>query len=462
MFDKLLIADRGETAVRILRACRTLGVKTVAVFSEADRDLDYLRLADESMCIGPAPLADSYLNVPSILSVAELTHAEAIHPGSSPLAESPHFAEIVAASGFQLVGPGPEMLGLIADRARVRIAIRGVGLLCASDNEAPLSGSPDEIAALAKNLGFPIIVKGGVINGGAGNEALGARVVHSPAALLLVINQMKAELRATFSRSPLYIERYFEGCRHVGVQVLADGNGNAIHLGTRDCSIRHARRELLAEAPAPGISATELEEVCRQCVDACLALNYRGVATFEMLYKKGGFYFLAITPRLDSAHSVTEAITGIDIVQEQIRIAAGQLLRQTQAEVKIRGHAIECHINAEHPFRFIPSTGRIAFWLMPGGPGIRVDSHCKADYSVPKQYPVLLGNLVVQGKTRTQAIARMRRALAETVIEGVRTNIRLHQGIVDDDEFCRGGVHIGYLDEELAKRYRPGTSPRSR
>lgn len=457
MFDKLLIADRGETAVRILRTCRTMGIRTVAVFSEADRDLDYLRLADESMCIGPAPLADSYLNVPSILSVAELTDAEAIHPGSSPLAESAHFAEIVATSGFQLVGPGPEVLGLIADRARTRSAMRDVGLLCVPDNEAPLPGSPDEIVALAKNLGFPVIVKGGM-----GHEALASRVVHSPAALLLALNQMKAELRATFSHSPLYFEHYFANCRHIGVQILADGEGNAIHLGTRDCSIRHEHRELLVEAPASNIAATKLEEICCQCVDACLALKYRGVATFEMLYQEGCFYFLSITPKLDSAHSVTEVITGVDIVQEQIRIATRQGLQRTQAQVKMRGHAIECHINAEHPFRFIPSTGQIGFWLMPGGPGIRVDSHCNANDFVPKQYPVLLGNLVAQGETRTQTIAHMRRALAETVIEGVRTNIRLHQGIVDDDGFCGGGVHIGYLDEELAKRYRPGTSPRGR
>lgn len=457
MFDKVLIADRGEAALRILRACQTIGVRSVAVYSEADRELNYLRLADQSMCIGPAAMAHSYLNVPAILSAAKLTGADAIHPGSGPLAASAHFAEIVAKSGFELIGPDAATLNAIADRTRLRAAVRSVGMNCVPDGDGLLPDSPQEISALGRSLGYPIIIKAG-----AGGDAIAARVVHSPAALLPAIGQMRAELRVNFSRSPLYIERYLEACRHIGIQILADGLGNVIHLGSRDCSIRHERRELLAEAPAPSIAAAKLEEVCQQCVAACRALDYRGIASFEMLYVRGRFYFLGITTSLDSAHSVTEVITGIDIAQEQLRIAAGLPLQRKQAEVELSGHAIESHINAEHPFRFVPSLGRIGFWLMPGGPGIRVDAHCRENYVLPRQYPVLLANLVAQGPTRAHAIARMRRALAETAIEGVRTNLRLHQGIVDDDGFCRGGVHIGYIDEELAKRYRPGTSPRSR
>ena len=457
MFTKLLIADRGEPALRIMRTCRALGIETVAVFSEADRGLDYLRQADESICIGPAELADSYLNVPAIISAAELTEAEAIHPGCGALATSPQFAKMVTASGFQMIGPDAEMLGLIADKSRTRSMLRNAGLLCVPDQECALPATPEGLAALVKNLGFPIIVKGGT-----GNEALAARVAHSPAALHLAISQMQAELRACFSRSPLCAERYFEFSRHIAIQVLADGHGHAIHLGSRDCSIRHERRELLAEAPAPLIPAARLEEACQQCVAACLALNYRGLASFEMLYQKGRFHFLAITPRLDSAHAATEMISGVDIVEEQLRIAAGEPLRHRQQDIKLQGHALECHINAEHPFRFVPATGRIGFWLMPGGPGIRIDAHCQVNYALTKGYPVLLGNLLALGATRDSAIARMRRALSETVIEGVRSNLRLHQGILDDDGFRRGGVPIGYLDEELAKRYRPGSSPRSR
>lgn len=455
MFGKLLIADRGTAALCVLRACRELGVRTVAVHSDADHDLAYLRLADESVCIGPTAPEESYLNVAALISAAELTDAEAIHPGWSPLADDADFADAVEASGFRFVGSTPSALRLAGDRAAIRSALRGLGMPAVPYHEGPPPSSTADLAALARSVGFPVIVKDR-----AANRGRAPQVVHTPATLILALNQLQAQKRPAAGPCAPHIERYFEHARHVQVQVLADGRGRAVHLGTRDCSIRHDRRGLLAEAPASQVPPAMLADACRRCVDAAIALGLCGAATFDLLLHAGRFHFLAVAPRLDPAYCATAATTGVDLVAEQIRIAAGEPAPTMRGDVVPRGHAVTCHLHAEHPFRFVPSAGRIAAWLMPGGPGIRIDSHCGAGSVIRPGYPNLLGNVTAAGGDRAQAIARMRAALGEAGVEGVRTNLRLHQGIMDDEGFRRGSVHVGYLDEQVARRYRPGRSPR--
>ncbi|CAG0983877.1 acetyl-CoA carboxylase, biotin carboxylase subunit [Burkholderiales bacterium] len=452
MFAKLLIADRGAAALCVLRACRELGIRTVAVHSEADRELAYLRLADESVCIGPELPADSYLNVAAVISAAELTDADAIHPGNGPLADDPDFAEAVEASGFRFVGPEPALLRLAADRMRIRSAMRDIGMPSVPYHDGPPPSTVEGVAALARRVGFPVIVKDRAARGGRAPQ-----IVHSPATLILAINHLHAQRQSTVGPSSLHIEHYLARSRHIQVQVLADGRGRAIHLGTRDCSIRHERRALLAEAPAPGIPPGGLADICQRCAAAAVALGLRGAATFDLLYEGGGFLFLALVPSVDPAHAATEAVTGVDLVREQILVAADQ---STARAIELQGHAIACHLHAEHPFRFVPSVGRIAGWHMPGGPWIRLDSSCNAGSVIRPQGSTLLGNLTARGADRAQAIARMRGALGEAAVEGIRTNLRLHQGIMDDDGFRRGSVHIGYLDEQIARRYRPGRPAR--
>ncbi len=457
MFAKLLIADRGTAALCVLRACRELGIRTVAAYSEADRDQRYLSLADESVCIGPAPPEESYLNVAAVISAAELTDSEAIHPGSGPLSDDPDFAEAVEASGFRFVGSSPATLRLAADRPGIRAAVRAFGMSPVPCHEGAPPSTIDDVAALTRRVGFPVIVKDRTTRGGRA-----PLIVRSPTTLILAINQLHARRRPAIGSSAVHIERYLEHSRHIQVQVLADGRGHANHLGTRDCSIRHERRPLLAEAPAPDLPSAELVDLGRRCVTAAIALGLQGAATFDFLYEQGRFHFLAVVPNTDPAHAATEAVTGVDVVREQILIAAGELPVDGIADVVPQGHAVACHVHAEHPFRFVPSSGRISSWHMPGGPSIRVDSAFGAGSIVRPLGPTLLGSLIARGEDRAQAIARMRGALGEASVEGIRTNLRLHQGIVDDDGFRRGSVDIGYLDEQIARRYRPRRQARER
>jgi acetyl-CoA carboxylase, biotin carboxylase subunit len=455
VIGKVLVADRGESALRIVRCCRTLGIEAVVAHSTADREHDYVRLADEAVCIGPAPIDQSYRHVAAIISAAELTGADAIHPGTGPLAASADFAEAVETSRFRFIGAGPALLRLAADPERARAAMREVGVPGVPFH-AGVPSTPGEIAALGRHVGFPLILKSGA--GAAGH----VRVVHSPAVLLLALNQMESERGRGGAREPIRIERYLEDARQIEVQVLGDVSGRCIAAGSRDCSVRHERREMLAEAPAAGIPAGDLDDVTGRCAEACRRLGLRGLATVRLLHDAGRFHFLSLSPRLDPANSVTEEACAADLVAAQIFAAAGEELPMRAADFAPRGHAILCHVFAEHPFRFTPATGRIVGWTMPGGPGIRVDSHCREGTQVNPHYPGLLANLVARGDSRDEAIARMQRALAETTVDGVRTNLDLYRGIMDDDGYRRGAVHIGYLDQEIAKRYRPKRRPRGR
>jgi len=450
VFEKILIANRGEIALRIQRACRELGVKTVAVHSEADADAKYVRLADESVCIGPPPSTHSYLNIPAIISAAEVTDAEAIHPGYGFLSENADFAERVEKSGFVFVGPRPETIRLMGDKISAKRAMVKAGVPVVPGSDGPLPEVPDEIVKVARGVGYPVIVKAA---GGGGGR--GMRVVHTEAALLNAVSMTRTEAQAAFGNPTVYIERFFENPRHVEIQVLADEHRNAVYLGDRDCSMQRRHQKIIEEAPAPLINPRLKARMGERCAEACRKIGYRGAGTFEFLFEKGEFHFIEMNTRVQVEHPVTEMITGIDIVQAQIRVASGQKLPFKQRDIQFRGHAIECRINAEHPYKFSPSPGRITQFHVPGGPGIRVDSHVYANYFVPPNYDSLIGKVVAWADTREQAIAKMRIALSEMIIEGIDTNLPLHQELMLDSAFLRGGTNIHYLEEKLSKQSRP-------
>jgi acetyl-CoA carboxylase biotin carboxylase subunit len=446
MFEKILIANRGEIALRIQRACREMGIRTVVVHSEADTEAKYVKLADESVCIGPPPAASSYLNVPAIISAAEVTDAEAIHPGYGFLSENADFAEKVERSGFVFIGPRPENIRLMGDKVSAKQAMAKAGVPTVPGSEGSLPDDGKEIVRIARKVGYPVIIKAA---GGGGGR--GMRVVHTEAALLNAVNMTRSEAQAAFANPVVYLEKYLERPRHIEIQILADAFKNAVHLGERDCSLQRRHQKVMEEAPAPELPAKLRDKIGERCVDACRKIGYRGVGTFEFLYEDGEFFFIEMNTRVQVEHPVTELITGIDIVQEQIRVASGEKLRFRQKDIVLRGHAIECRINAEDPYRFTPSPGKITSYHPPGGPGIRVDSHVYQGYTVPPYYDSMVGKVIAYGATREQAIARMRIALSEMVVEGILTNIPLHRELLDDTRFVRGGVSIHYLEQKLAQ-----------
>ena len=444
MLSKVVIANRGEIALRILRACRELGVKTVAVHSEADRDLKHVRLADESVCIGPAASNLSYLNVPAIISAAEVTDAVAIHPGYGFLSENADFAERVEDSGFIFIGPSPSSIRTMGDKVAAIEAMKIAGVPCVPGSDGPLGDDGDTNLALAKKIGYPIIIKAA---GGGGGR--GMRVVHSDATLNSSIALTKQEAGTFFGNNMVYMEKYLETPRHVEIQVLSDGQGNAIHLGERDCSMQRRNQKVVEEAPAPGITPKQRKKIGQRCVDACIKMNYRGAGTFEFLYQDEEFYFIEMNTRVQVEHPVTEQITGVDIIKEQLYIASGEKLRYKQSDIEISGHAIECRLNAEHHKTFIPSPGKIERYHPPGGPGIRVDTHIYGGYAVPPHYDSMIGKLISYGCNREVALARMRGALDEISITGINTNIELHKEIMNDPNFQAGGTNIHYLEKKL-------------
>ncbi|MEF8724057.1 acetyl-CoA carboxylase biotin carboxylase subunit [Candidatus Accumulibacter phosphatis] len=447
MFGKVLIANRGEIALRIQRACRELGIKTVVVHSEADRDAKYVRLADESVCIGPPPSALSYLNIPSIISAAEVTDSEAIHPGYGFLSENADFAERVESSGFVFIGPRPETIRLMGDKVSAKEAMRAAEVPCVPGSLGVLPEDPREILRLAKEVGYPVIVKAA---GGGGGR--GMRVVHTEAALANAVTMTRTEAQNFFGNPNVYLEKYLENPRHIEIQVLADSFRNAVFLGERDCSMQRRHQKIIEEAPAPGIAARHITRIGERCAEACRRINYRGAGTFEFLFENGEFYFIEMNTRIQVEHPVTELISGIDLVAEQIRIADGERLRFKQRDLAFRGHAIECRINAEDPFTFVPSPGKISVYHPPGGPGIRVDSHIYQGYTVPSHYDSMVAKVISYGDTRDQAIRRMRTALSEMSIEGIKTNIALHQELMHDARFMEGGTSIHYLEQRLAAK----------
>jgi len=444
MFDKIVIANRGEIALRILRACRELGIKTVAVHSSADRDLKHVRLADESVCIGPASSTESYLNIPALISAAEVTDAMAIHPGYGFLSENADFAERVEESGFAFIGPRSDTIRLMGDKVSAIESMKKAGVPTVPGSDGPLGDDADTNIRIARQIGYPVIIKAA---GGGGGR--GMRVVHSEANLLNAISLTKNEAGTAFGNDMVYMEKFLENPRHVEIQVLADTHGNAIHLGERDCSMQRRHQKVIEEAPAPGISEELRQKIGQRCADACVEIGYRGAGTFEFLYEDGEFYFIEMNTRVQVEHPVTEMITGVDIVREQILIAAGEKLSYSQDDIKINGHAIECRINAEDAETFMPSPGRIERVHMAGGPGVRVDSHIYNGYMVPPHYDSMIGKLITHGPTRDIALARMRTALDETIIEGIKTNIELHKKLVDDCAFQAGGTNIHYLEKKL-------------
>ncbi len=439
-----MIANRGEIALRILRACRTLGIKTVALHSDVDRDAKYVRLSDESVCIGPAPAAASYLNIPAVISAAEVTGAVAIHPGYGFLSENADFAERVERSGFIFIGPRPETLRLMGDKIAAIQAMKKAGIPCVPGSDGPLGHDPKENLGLARDIGYPVIIKAA---GGGGGK--GMRVVHNEATLLNSIALTRTEAGAAFGNDTVYLEKYLDNPRHIEFQVLADTHGSAVHLGERDCSIQRRHQKVIEESPAPRLPERMRHKLGERCADACRRVGYRGAGTFEFLFQDGEFYFIEVNARVQVEHPVTELVTGIDIVQQQIRIAAGERLAFKQKEIGWHGHAIECRINAEDPQTFIPSPGAIKQYHPPGGPGIRVDTHIYSNYVVPPYYDSLIAKLVAHAETRELAFARMRTALAEMVIEGIKTNIRLHESLLSDTAFQAGGVNIHYLERKL-------------
>src|SRR5438034_6353559 len=451
MFEKILIANRGEIALRMQRACREMGIKTVVVHSEADRDAKYVALADESVCIGPPSSALSYLNIPAIISAAEVTDAQAIHPGYGFLSENADFAEKVEKSGFVFIGPRPETIRLIGDKVSAKVAMTKAGVQCVPGSEGALPDDTTEVIRLAREVKSPVIIKAA---GGGGGR--GMRVVHTEAALLPAVSLTKAEAGAAFGNPTVYLEKFLANPRHIEIQVLADEHKNAVYLFERDCSMQRRHQKIIEEAPAPGIPLRLLTRIGERAAEACRKIAYRGAGTFEFLYQDDEFYFIEMNTRIQVEHPVTELVTGIDIVQEQIRIAAGQKLRLRQRDIVKRGHAIECRINAEDPWTFVPSPGRITSWHVPGGPGIRVASHVYQNYLVPPNYDSLIGKVMAYGDSREQALARMRVALSEMAVAGIKTNIPLHQELMLDDKFIAGGTSIHYLEERLAKR--PPTS----
>ena len=451
MLDKVVIANRGEIALRVLRACHTLGIKTVAVHSTVDRNLKHVGMADESVCIGPAPAAESYLNVPAIIAAAEVTDAQAIHPGYGFLSENADFAERCEKSGFIFIGPTASVIRLMGDKVEAIKAMKAAGVPCVPGSGGPLGDDPAENSRIARDIGYPIIIKAA---GGGGGR--GMRVVHTEAHLHNAIGMTKSEAKAAFSNDMVYMEKFLENPRHVEIQVLADGQGNAIHLGERDCSMQRRHQKVVEEAPAPGITAEQRANIGKVCVDACLRIGYRGAGTFEFLFENGRFYFIEMNTRIQVEHPVTELITGIDLVREQLLIAGGEKLSIRQEDVTFTGHAVECRINAEDPDTFMPSPGTVKRFLGAGGPGVRLDTHIYDGYRIPPNYDSMIGKLIVHGRDRATAIARMRLALAEMVIDGVKTNIPLQQRIMSDVGFQAGGQNIHYLEKRIAEQKEKG------
>ena len=444
MLEKVLIANRGEIALRILRACKELGIKTVAVHSKADLDLMHVRLADETVCIGPNSAGESYLNIPSIISAAEVTDTVAIHPGYGFLAENADFAEQVERSGFTFIGPSPEVIRLMGDKVSAIKAMKKAGVPTVPGSDGPLTNDNKRNLEHAHRIGYPVIIKAA---GGGGGR--GMRVVHQEQDLLSAINLTRSEAGAAFNNDVVYLEKFLENPRHVEVQVLSDGQGKAIHLGDRDCSLQRRHQKVIEEAPAPGIPEQARQRVFKACTDACIELGYKGAGTFEFLYQDGEFYFIEMNTRVQVEHTVSEEISGIDIIKEQLRIANGEPLSIRQEDIVFSGHAIECRINAEDAKTFMPSPGKITQLHIPGGNGVRVDSHIYQGYSVPPFYDSMIGKLITWGPDRETAMIRMRNALDELIIEGIRTNVPLHKELVRDSHFMKGGVNIHYLTEKL-------------
>jgi acetyl-CoA carboxylase biotin carboxylase subunit len=446
MFSKVVIANRGEIALRILRACHTMGIKTVAVHSTADRNQKHVGMADESVCIGPPSSLQSYLDIPKIIAAAEVTDAEAIHPGYGFLAENADFAERVENSGFTFIGPRAETIRLMGDKVAAIEAMRAAGVPCVPGSDGPLNDDVEVNLKIAKKIGYPIIIKAA-----AGGGGRGMRVVHTEAALNNAIKMTQTEAKAAFGDGTVYMEKYLQNPRHIEIQVLSDKHGNAVHLGERDCSMQRRHQKVVEEAPAPGITAEQREQIGSVCVDACKRIKYEGAGTFEFLYDEGRFYFIEMNTRIQVEHPVTEAITGVDLIKQQLLIAAGEELKFKQEDIQFTGHAIECRLNAEDPKTFMPSPGTIEIFHAPGGPGVRVDSHVYDGYKVPPNYDSMIGKIIVRGEDRLTTIKRMRLALAETVISGIKTNIPLQQMIMQDQGFVAGGQNIHYLEKRLNK-----------
>jgi len=449
MFKKILIANRGEIALRVQRACKEMGIRAVMVYSEADREAKYVKLADEAICIGPAPSPQSYLNMPAIIAAAEVTDAEAIHPGYGFLAENADFAERVEKSGFTFIGPGPDAIRIMGDKVSAKQAMIKAGVPCVPGSEGELSDDPVQLKRIAKQIGYPVIIKAA---GGGGGR--GMRVAHTEAALINAVAMTRAEASTAFGNPAVYMEKYLQNPRHVEIQIIADNYKNAVFLGERDCSMQRRHQKVIEESPAPGIPRRLIERIGNRCVAACKKIGYRNAGTFEFLYENGEFYFIEMNTRVQVEHTLTEWITGLDIVRTQIMVAAGEKLPFGQRDIQMRGHAFECRINAEDPYKFTPSPGRITLWHPPGGPGVRVDSHVYTNYTVPPNYDSMIAKLIVYGDTREQAMARMRSALGETLIEGINTNIALHRDLMVDARFIEGGTNIHYLEQWLAQRVR--------
>ncbi|HCT1988473.1 TPA: acetyl-CoA carboxylase biotin carboxylase subunit [Proteus mirabilis] len=444
MLEKILIANRGEIALRILRACKELGIKAVAVHSTADRDLKHVLLADETICIGPAASAKSYLNIPAIIAAAEISGAQAIHPGYGFLSENADFAEQVERSGFIFIGPKAETIRLMGDKVSAIEAMKKAGVPCVPGSDGPLGNDTAKNIEIAKRIGYPVIIKA---SGGGGGR--GMRVVRSEKDLAQAISMTRAEAKAAFSNDMVYMEKYLENPRHVEIQVMADGQGNAIYLAERDCSMQRRHQKVVEEAPAPGITPEIRKNIGERCANACIEIGYRGAGTFEFLYENGEFYFIEMNTRIQVEHPVTEMITGVDLIKEQLRIASGLPLSVTQDQIHVHGHAIECRINAEDPKTFLPSPGTITRFHSPGGFGVRWESHIYAGYTVPPHYDSMIGKLITYGETREIAISRMKNALAELIIDGIKTNIELHQFIMNDEQFQKSGTNIHYLEKRL-------------
>ncbi len=444
MLEKIVIANRGEIALRILRACRELGIKTVAAYSEADREQKHVFLADESVCIGPAASTESYLNIPAVISAAEVTDAVAIHPGYGFLSENADFAERVEQSGFIFIGPRAETIRIMGDKVSAIAAMKEAGVPCVPGSDGPISEDSENIFQIARDIGYPVIIKAS--SGGGGR---GMRVVNSEAALKNAISLTKSEAATIFGNDMVYMEKFLQHPRHIEIQVLADEHGNIIHLGERDCSMQRRHQKVIEEAPAPGITEEIRNKIGASCVEACKRIAYRGAGTFEFLYEDGNFYFIEMNTRIQVEHPVTELVTGVDIVKEQLRIANGDELTYKQGDIQIRGHAFECRINAEDPETFMPSPGTIEHYHPPGGPGVRVDTHVYQGYTVPPHYDSMIGKLIVHGDDRNLALRRMSMALSEIIIDGIKTNIPLHQKLVTNAAFMAGGTDIHYLEDEL-------------